>query len=93
MFALTDLVQSVQWRLIENKLGLESGQRLQYQRQEYTTALIDEHKVAHSRERNVTITGPWQDVVQGAEAETHLFALVEAWLERIPFLEATCLRH
>jgi len=69
--------QSVQWRLIENKLGLESGQRLQYQRQEYTTALIDEHK----------------DVVQGAEAETHLFALVEAWLERIPFLEEPSLGY
>jgi len=63
--------QSVQFRLVENKLGLTQNIRLKYQHASYTAALNEDHK----------------GVVNAAEEEKSLFELVEAWLERIPFLE------
>jgi len=63
--------QSVQFRLVEDRLGLSARQRLQYQRAPYTDALIPPHKV----------------LVEEAKAEPSLFELVEQWLERIPFLK------
>ena len=63
--------QSVQFRLVENRLGLSKERRLQYQRAPYTDALLPEHKV----------------MVDEAEKEPSVFTLVEKWLERIPFLE------
>ncbi|HEY6553469.1 MAG TPA: tryptophan 2,3-dioxygenase family protein [Vicinamibacteria bacterium] len=54
--------QSLQFRLIEAKLGLRA-----------------EH-------RSLSSSGP-QTALRAAEAEPSLFALVERWLERTPFLE------
>jgi tryptophan 2,3-dioxygenase len=54
--------QSLQFRLIETKLGLRA-----------------EHRALSSPER--------QAELRAAEAEPSLFALVERWLERTPFLE------
>ena len=61
--------QSVQFRLVENRLGLTVEHRLQYQRAPYTDALLPEHKV----------------LVAQAEEEPSVFQEVEAWLERMPF--------
>jgi tryptophan 2,3-dioxygenase len=54
--------QSLQFRLIETKLGLRA-----------------EHRALASSERRAAL--------RAAEAEPSLFALVERWLERTPFLE------
>lgn len=61
--------QSVQFRLVENRLGLTTEHRLQYQRAPYTDALLPEHKV----------------LVAQAEEDPSVFQEVEAWLERMPF--------
>lgn len=62
--------QSMQFRMIENKLGLKVEERLQYANRpyhcEYSTA--DRAKVVST------------------ETEPSLFTLVERWLERTPFL-------
>eukprot|EP01087_Luapelamoeba_hula_P004005 TRINITY_DN13971_c0_g1_i1.p1 TRINITY_DN13971_c0_g1~~TRINITY_DN13971_c0_g1_i1.p1 ORF type:complete len:442 (+),score=73.28 TRINITY_DN13971_c0_g1_i1:3-1328(+) len=63
--------QSWQFRLIENKLGMMSDKRVRFMHKAYHTQLSDEHAT----------------VVQEAEAQDSLFAAVERWLERIPFLE------
>lgn len=63
--------QSVQFRLIENKLGLGHAQRLKFDQHPYHTRLSKEH----------------QELVQKTESEVSLLALVERWLERTPFLE------
>jgi tryptophan 2,3-dioxygenase len=60
--------QSGQFRLIENKLGLE--QRITYNKQDYKTSLTDKD----------------QAQAKGSEQRTSLFALLEKWLERTPFL-------
>ncbi len=64
--------QSVQFRLIENKLGLLRNQRLNYNKAEYTAPLVAEHKT----------------LVEESESQPSLFDLVERWLERTPFLES-----
>jgi tryptophan 2,3-dioxygenase len=63
--------QSVQFRMIEIKLGLLSARRLKYDEAPYHSRLSGEH-----RERLFDL-----------ESETSLFDLVERWLERMPFLE------
>ncbi|HMW32307.1 MAG TPA: tryptophan 2,3-dioxygenase family protein [bacterium] len=63
--------QSVQFRLIENKLGLKHSQRLNYGQHPYHDRLSKEH----------------QSLVQTAEQSASLLELVERWLERTPFLE------
>lgn len=63
--------QSQQFRLLENKLGLERTKRLKFNQNEYDQALKPEQRAT----------------VEKAEAEPHLFALVEKWLERTPFLK------
>jgi tryptophan 2,3-dioxygenase len=63
--------QSQQFRLIENKLGLERANRLKFNQNEYDQALKPDQRPA----------------VIKAEGEPHLFALVERWLERTPFLK------
>jgi tryptophan 2,3-dioxygenase len=62
--------QSVQFRHIENKLGLKRRQRLTYNTMPYEAALP-----AAARKQ-----------VRAAEERPHLFALVEQWLARMPFL-------
>jgi tryptophan 2,3-dioxygenase len=62
--------QSFQFRLIENKLGMVAEQRMKYQSAAYHTRLEPDH----------------QKIVQDSENSPTLFNIVEAWLERIPFL-------
>lgn len=63
--------QSVQFRLIENSLGLKKESRLKYHQKEYKESLCPMH----------------QQVVETAEDKRSLFDAVEAWLERTPFLQ------
>ncbi|MDX9730914.1 MAG: tryptophan 2,3-dioxygenase family protein [Bdellovibrionales bacterium] len=65
--------QSVQWRLIENKLGLRSTHRLKYNAQAYHTYVKPEEG----------------DILKKSETESSLFDLVDAWLARTPFLETS----
>lgn len=62
--------QSVQFRLIENKLGMRRGDRLQVNDAPYTSRFTGED-VAR---------------VEASEKEPSLFDLIEGWLERTPFL-------
>src|SRR5215831_19286767 len=62
--------QSVQFRLIENKLGMRRGDRLQLQDAAYTSRF---------REGDAARA-------EASEREPSLFDLVEGWLERTPFL-------
>ncbi len=62
--------QSAQFRLIENKLGLPSKERLKYGKQNYKSVLLDEDKKK----------------VKVSEDQDSLFCLIESWLERTPFL-------
>ncbi|MCS6988955.1 MAG: tryptophan 2,3-dioxygenase [Chloroherpetonaceae bacterium] len=63
--------QSVQFRLIENKLGLKRQARLDFNDAPYDKRLSEAH----------------QALAQRAEIEPSLFDLVERWLERTPFLK------
>jgi tryptophan 2,3-dioxygenase len=63
--------QSVQFRLIENKLGMNPEQRILHNRQVYY-----EHLAPLDQER-----------IKESEKEPSLFLLLERWLERIPFLD------
>jgi tryptophan 2,3-dioxygenase len=63
--------QSYQFRLIENKLGLKSENRVQYNNIDYFNALNDEHR---------------RQILASME-NISLFELVEKWLERTPFLK------
>ena len=62
--------QSFQFRLIENKLGLKPELRLRYSQSSYRSYLKPEQ----------------QEAIALSETELSLFALVEKWLERTPFL-------
>ncbi|OQW48582.1 MAG: tryptophan 2,3-dioxygenase [Proteobacteria bacterium SG_bin7] len=64
--------QSFQNRLIECKLGLDAKKRLHLGGVSYTKYLTESQ----------------QKIAAKAESEPSLFALVEKWLERIPFLES-----
>jgi tryptophan 2,3-dioxygenase len=63
--------QSVQFRLIENRLGVRPEDRLKLAGNPYTAALSEQ-----DRRR-----------VEESETQTSIFELVEAWLERTPFLD------
>jgi tryptophan 2,3-dioxygenase len=63
--------QSAQFRMIENKLGLQADSRLFLGGATYTSRFIDEDR----------------DRVLESENEPSLFDLVERWLERTPFLD------
>jgi tryptophan 2,3-dioxygenase len=62
--------QSLQYRLIETRLGLKPEQRLLYNQFAYHTRV----PVAH------------QDILKKAEEQPSLYSLVERWLERMPFV-------
>src|SRR5512143_3576998 len=62
--------QSVQFRLVENMLGLRPAQRLLYNRFAYHTRVSAEH----------------QALLRDSETKVSLFDAVERWLERTPFL-------
>ena len=63
--------QSYQFRLLENRMGMEPEQRLLYNKETYSAHLSAEH----------------QDLMRRSEREPSLFRVVERWLERIPFLD------
>lgn len=63
--------QSLQFRLIENKLGLKDEQRVIFNKKGYLTRFAPDH----------------QKILQESEKSSSLFELVEKWLERTPFLE------
>jgi tryptophan 2,3-dioxygenase len=63
--------QSFQFRIVENKLGLKSDNRLKYNKAIYRSALSEEHA----------------EIVKKLEDSLSLFDLIERWLERTPFLE------
>jgi tryptophan 2,3-dioxygenase len=62
--------QSVQWRLIENRLGLDPTRRLKIKGARYTSRLSQEHAERLDR----------------SEHEPTLLDVLDAWLARTPFL-------
>lgn len=62
--------QSVQFRLIENRLGLAPEQRLRILGAPYTSRLADEHVA----------------LLERSEREPTLLSVLDAWLARTPFL-------
>ena len=62
--------QSVQFRLIENRLGVDPASRPRIAGSVYTTRFTAEHR----------------GLIEQTEDEPSLFAVIEAWLERTPFL-------
>jgi tryptophan 2,3-dioxygenase len=62
--------QSVQFRFIENKLGLDRGHRLKIKGMPYTSVLSEEHATA----------------IDASEREPSLHDHLERWLRRTPFL-------
>ncbi|MCB0357875.1 MAG: tryptophan 2,3-dioxygenase, partial [Bdellovibrionales bacterium] len=63
--------QSIQFKLFENKMGLEPGLRVVYNNVNYK-----EH-----------FTKELQAQLESSELEPSLFQVIEKWLERTPFLE------
>jgi tryptophan 2,3-dioxygenase len=63
--------QSVQFRVLENVLGMKLDNRINYKRSNYTAFLKEEH----------------QQVVMKSEQEPSLLQLVDSWLSRTPFLQ------
>nr|QMT62772.1 tryptophan 2,3 dioxygenase [Doryteuthis pealeii] len=64
--------QSLQFRLIENKLGVKESNRVKYNQQHYLKVFNDEESVQK---------------LQDSLNSPSLFKLVESWLERTPGLE------
>ena len=62
--------QSAQFRLLENKLGLQKKDRINYGGHDYSSVIKDKEKIS----------------VKNSENEKSLFELLESWLERTPFL-------
>jgi tryptophan 2,3-dioxygenase len=63
--------QSYQFRLVENRLGLNPADRVEIDREGHAFRLNPEHR----------------RLVLESQKEESLFDLIEAWLERTPFLE------
>jgi tryptophan 2,3-dioxygenase len=63
-------LQSVQFRLIENRLGMRREDRLQLHDAPYTSRFSEEDAAR----------------IETSEREPSLFDLIESWLERTPFL-------
>jgi len=63
--------QSVQFRLLEIRLGLRSSDRSSYQQAAFHSYFMPEH----------------QDLLRKTEEQPTLFSTIEHWLERTPFLE------
>ena len=62
--------QSVQFRLIENLLGLEHDRRMKINEADYTSRFTDSHRA----------------LLEASHERPSLFELVDAWLQRTPFL-------
>jgi tryptophan 2,3-dioxygenase len=63
--------QSIQFRMLEIRLGLKSESRLRYNQAAYHSRVSPEHR----------------DQLIAAEQQRTLFDAIQAWLERTPFLE------
>ena len=63
--------QSVQFRLIENLLGMKAEQRMLYNKEAYYSHVTPEH----------------QAIIRQSERGPSLFEVIERWLERTPFLD------
>ena len=63
--------QSLQFRLLETRLGLRRADRLEYESRPFDTRLAKADKAK----------------LEAAETRPSLFALVEGWLDRTPFIE------
>jgi tryptophan 2,3-dioxygenase len=63
--------QSVQFRLVENMLGLKPDRRIRYGSGSYVSRLQEKH----------------QKIVLESESQPSVFDLVNGWLERTPFLD------
>jgi len=63
--------QSIQFRLLENKLGLNESRRYSYGKGSYKSYVTDEHK----------------QVIEASETEGSLLELIDNWLSRTPFLQ------
>ncbi|CAD5122063.1 DgyrCDS10515 [Dimorphilus gyrociliatus] len=64
--------QSLQFRLLENKLGIQNTNRVKYNQQHYREAFKDDEAVKR---------------IIASETEPSLFQLVESWLQRTPGLD------
>ena len=60
----------MQFRVLENKLGLRAAQRMRYNKQAYTAVLSEEHARR----------------VEQEQREQTLFGTLEKWLQRFPYL-------
>jgi len=67
--------QSVQFRLLENKLGLDKSKRMRYNKQEYTKVLTKEHEELIKSKQN-------------GKNNKSLFDVLQKWLERFPYLQS-----
>lgn len=63
--------QSVQWRLVENKLGMRKHDRHAFEKTSYTSRFTEKDK----------------SKVEATEEHTNLFGLIQSWLERTPFVQ------
>eukprot|EP00026_Physarum_polycephalum_P002061 Phypoly_transcript_02065.p1 GENE.Phypoly_transcript_02065~~Phypoly_transcript_02065.p1 ORF type:complete len:583 (-),score=82.92 Phypoly_transcript_02065:97-1845(-) len=63
--------QSVQFRVLENKLGMHQESRIQYQQTHYHTFFAEHH----------------QKQLKDSESCESLLSLIIKWLERMPFLQ------
>lgn len=63
--------QSIQFRLLENKLGLDNSRRFTYGNRNYKSYVKEKHR----------------ELIQQSETEPSLFSLINNWLERTPFLQ------
>ncbi|MDQ3194672.1 MAG: tryptophan 2,3-dioxygenase [Bacteroidota bacterium] len=63
--------QSIQFRIIENKLGLSLDERIKYDNKNYYSMVSDEH----------------QKTLIDSQNTISLFEAVDKWLSRIPFLK------
>jgi tryptophan 2,3-dioxygenase len=68
--------QSIQFRMLENRLGLKSDTRLRYNQAAYHSRLSDEHR----------------DQLIAIESQRTMFDALQEWLERTPFLESESFR-
>lgn len=66
--------QSLQFRILENKLGLKEENRIKYNQQHYKKAFSDPASKA---------------ALDASISEPSLFKVVEAWLERTPGIESS----
>jgi len=63
--------QSYQFRLVENRMGMDPEQRLLYNRESYYAQLHQEH----------------QELLKTSEQGPSMLSVLERWLERTPFLD------